>query len=124
MPLHLVNPSLPFEIWAIDFVDPFLKRAKRSRKKYIITAIEYSTKWAEAKPIENCTKETTAKFIYKNIVTRFGCPLTLINDQGTHFINSIVELLLEKFMIDHMKMTAYHPQTNVFVELFNKKLHK
>jgi hypothetical protein len=50
------------------------KEKKGQGEKYIITVIEYLTKWAEAEPVENCTKETTAKFIYKNIVTRFGCP--------------------------------------------------
>jgi hypothetical protein len=48
-PLHLVNPSLPFEIWAIDYVGPFLKRAKRMGVKYIITIVEYLTKWVEGR---------------------------------------------------------------------------
>jgi hypothetical protein len=109
IPLHSVNPSLPFEIWAIDFVGPFPKREKISGEKYIITTVEYLTKWAEAEPVKNCTKETTAKFIYENIVTRLDCPLTIINDQGTHFINNTIEVLLKKFLIDHRKMTAYHP---------------
>jgi hypothetical protein len=101
--LHSVNPSLPFEIWAIDFVGPFPRREKRSGEKYIITIVEYLTKWEEAEPVENCTKETTAKFIYENIVTRFDFPLTIISDQGTHFINSTIEVLLKKFLIDHRK---------------------
>jgi hypothetical protein len=122
--LHSVNPSLPFEIWAIDFVSPFPKREKRSGEKYIITTVEYLTKWEEVEPVENCTKETTAKFIYENIVTRFGCPLTIISDQGTHFINSTIKVLLKKFMIDHRKTTAYHPQANGVIESFNKTLHK
>jgi hypothetical protein len=42
--LHLINPSLPFEIWAIDFVGPFPRREKRSREKYIITGVKYLTK--------------------------------------------------------------------------------
>jgi hypothetical protein len=75
IPLHLVNPSLMFEIWEIDFVNPFPKRAKRIGEKYIIIAIKYLTKWDEAKPVESCTKETTDKFIYENIVTRFGISL-------------------------------------------------
>jgi hypothetical protein len=40
MSLHSLNPSLPFEIWDIDFVDPFPKRAKSLEKKYIITTSE------------------------------------------------------------------------------------
>jgi hypothetical protein len=95
MPLHSINPSLPFEIWAIDFVGPFLKRDKWTGMKYIITTVEYLTKWDEAEPVESCTKETTTKFIYENIVTIFGFPLTIINDQGTHFVNGTIQILLK-----------------------------
>jgi hypothetical protein len=105
-------PSLPFEIWAIDFIGPFPKREKITRAKYIITTVEYLTKWVEEEPVENCTKETMAKFIYENIVTRFNCPLTLIIDQGTHFFNGTIEVLLKNFMINHRKMTSYHPLAN------------
>jgi hypothetical protein len=84
MPLHSLNHSLPFEIWPINIVGQFPKRSKRIGVKYIITQLKYLTKWEEAELVENYTKETT-KFVYENIVTTFGCPLTLISDQGTHF---------------------------------------
>ena len=47
MPLISVNPSLTFEIWAIDFIRPFLIPAKRTGERYIITGVEYVTKWVE-----------------------------------------------------------------------------
>ena len=78
-----MNPSLTFEIWAIDFIGPFPIPAKRTGARYIITAIEYVHKWAEAEPVNTCSSEIAAKFIYENIITIFGCPLTLISDQGT-----------------------------------------
>jgi hypothetical protein len=81
-------------------------------------------KWAEAEPVENCTKETIVKFIYENIVTILSCPLTIINDQGTHFVNSTIEVLLKKLMIENRKTTAFHPQANGVVKYFNKRIHK
>ena len=118
----LVNPSLTFEIWAIDFIGPFPILAKRTRARYIITAVEYVTKWAEAKPVDICSSEIAAKFIYENIITRFGCPLTLISDQGTHFINKTIKTLTDQFQIDHRWSTRYHPQSNGPIEAFNKIL--
>jgi hypothetical protein len=118
MPLHSVNPNLPFEIWAIDFVGPFLKRDKRMGARYIITVVEYLTKWVEVEPIKNCTKEAAVKFIYENIITHFSFPLTIINDQGTHFINNTIELLLKKFMIDHKKTISYHPASQQSHQIF------
>jgi transposase InsO family protein len=86
--------------------------------------VEYVTKWEEEKPFETCTKEVVEKFIYLNIITRFGCPLTLINDQGTHFVNETIHVLIKKFLIDHRRTMTYHPQENGAVEEFNKTLCK
>ena len=95
MPLISVNPILTFEIWAIDFIGPFPILTKRTDARYIITAFEYVTKWAEAEPVNTCSSEIAAKFIYENIITRFGCPLTLISNHGTHFINRTIKTLID-----------------------------
>ena len=95
MPLISVNLSLTFEIWAIDFIGPFPVPPRRIGAHYLITLVEYVTKWVEVEPVENCYNEVVAKFIYGNIITRFGCPLTLINDQRSHFINRTIASLTE-----------------------------
>ena len=108
MPIS-VNPSLTFEIWAIDFIGPFPIPAKRTGARYIITAVEYVTKWAEAEPVDTCSSEIATKFIYENIINRFICPLTLVNDQGSHFINKTIKALAGQLKIDHRHSIAYHP---------------
>ena len=97
---------------------------KRTGASYIITAVEYVTKWAEAEPIETCSSEVATKFIYENIITRFGFPITLINDQGSHFINKTIKALTDQFKIDHRCSTTYHPQSNGAIEAVSKKLTK
>ena len=124
MPLISVNPSLTFEIWAIKFIGSFPIPAKRTGARYIITAIEYVTKWAEAEPVDTCSSEVAAKFIYENIITRFGCSITLINDQGSHFIDKTIKALTYQFKIDHRHSIAYNPQSNGAIEAFNKTLTK
>ena len=100
MTISSINSNRLFKIWAIDFVGPFPQRERIIGAKYIITLVKYVTKWVQSNPFESCTKEVEAKFIYENIITRFGFPLTLINDQGTHFVNETVKVLLEIFLID------------------------
>ena len=46
----------------------------------------------------------------------------MINDQGTHFVNQLINKLTDEFQIQHQKMIAYHPQVNHFLETFNKVL--
>ena len=104
------------------FIGPFPIPAKRIGARYIITAVEYVTKWAEAEPVDTCSSEIAANFIYENIITRFGCPITLISNQGTHFINRTIKTLTDQFQIDHRRSTTYHPQSNGAIEAFNKTL--
>ena len=93
MPLTSVNPSLTFEIWANDFIGHLPGLERRTGAHYIITSVEYVTKWVEAEPVETCSSEVAAKFIYENIITRFGCPLAKISNQGSHFINRTITSL-------------------------------
>ena len=115
---------MKFEIWAINFIGPFPILAKRTGARYIITAVEYVTKWVKAEPVDTCSNDIDAKFIYENIITIFRCPLTLISDEGTHFINKTIKTLIDQFQIDHHRSTAYHPQLNGAIKAFNKKLTK
>ena len=95
MPLLSINPSLTFEILEIYFVGPFPRPGYKIGARYIIKAIEYVTKWEEDEPVDSNTKEVVAKFIYENIIARFGCPITLISDRGTPFINQTIDTLMK-----------------------------
>jgi hypothetical protein len=122
MPLHPVMPQAPFEKWGIDYVGPIKPAARGSQARYIIVATDYLTKWAEAKAVRKADAKSTAKFLYENIITRFGCPLELVSDQGTHFINEVIGELLRTFLIIHRKSTPYYPRANGQAESTNKVL--
>lgn len=119
-----INPNSTFEIWAIDFARPFPKPSHRIGARYIIIAIEYVTKWENEKPIESCTKDVATKFIYENIISRFVFPITLISGRGNHFINYTIDILLKEFIVDHHKISTYHPHSNGTIQSFNKTLNK
>ena len=92
-----------FDKWAIDFVGPINPPGKRTGVRYIITGTECLTRWEEDKVVRNCDAATAAQFIFENIISRFGCPVILMSDQGTHFLNRTIEALMEEFQIQHHK---------------------
>ena len=95
MPLVLQVTLQPFDKWDIDFVGPINPLTKKSEARYIITATDYLTCWAEAQLVKNCSAATAVKFIFDNILSRFGCPRVLMSDQGSHFLNKTIEVLTE-----------------------------
>src|SRR5690242_10174659 len=72
-----------------------------------------------------CTRhwsKTLAKFIFEEIICRYGTPKIILSDQGRNFISTTVRILCEKFLIKHKFSSPYHPQTNGMVERLNRTL--
>jgi hypothetical protein len=119
-PKKTIAPTGMFERWGIDIVGPLL--ATEVGNRYIIVAMDYFTRWPEARPLKAANSETVATFIYEEIICRFGAPQVLQSDQGTHFVNEVIKQLTAKFKIRHSLSSPYHPQSNGLVERFNKSL--
>ena len=84
--------------------------------------MDYLTRWEETTHIKDCTTVTKTKFLFENVVTGFGFPKILVSDQGTHFVNQLIEELTDEFQIHHSRTTPYHSQANGVLEEFNKIL--
>jgi hypothetical protein len=119
-PLHPIPVGEPFYQIGIDIVGPL--PCSKKGKRYIVVAIDYLTKWPEAKALSQATAEQVAQFIYEDIICRHGCPMKILSDRGTHFNNKMIQELMQKFEIKHLFSTPYHPQTNGLVERFNRTL--
>lgn len=89
---------------------------------YILLAVDYVSKWVEAKATRTDDSKVVAEFLKTNIFARYGFPRAIINDKGKHFCNSTIEALLKKYNIFHRVSTAYHPQTNGQAEISNREI--
>ncbi|KAM7287887.1 uncharacterized protein ISCGN_031578 [Ixodes scapularis] len=67
---------------AIAKVRIHVERASR-RYKFVIFAIDYLTKFVEAKAVRNIEASTVQKFIERRIILKHGCPTVLVTDRGT-----------------------------------------
>ena len=108
-----------FDVWGIDFMGPF---PPSFGKNYILVAVDYVSKWVEAVALPSNDAKVVVKFLKENIFARFGVPRALISDEGTHFLNHLMERLLQKYNVKHKIATAYHPQTSGQVEVSNRQL--
>ncbi|CAN6685853.1 unnamed protein product [Malus baccata var. baccata] len=108
-----------FYVWGIDFMGPF---PSSYGFMYILLAVDYVSKWVEAKATRTNDSKVVADFIRTNIFARFGMPRVIISDGGSHFCNRTIEALLRKYSVTHKVSTPYHPQTNGQAEVSNREI--
>nr|GEX64326.1 hypothetical protein [Tanacetum cinerariifolium] len=62
-----------FDVWGIDFMRPF---PSSRGNKYILVAVDYLSKWVEAKALPTNDARVVCKFL-KNLFAKFGTPVPL-----------------------------------------------
>ncbi|KAJ9535255.1 hypothetical protein OSB04_un001653 [Centaurea solstitialis] len=120
MPQQSISVSEVFDVWGIDFMGPF---PDSRGNKYILVAVDYVSKWAEAKASPTNDAKVVVDFV-KSLVCRYGCPKAIISDRGTHFANYLLEKTLKRYGVHHRFSTAYHPQANGQAENTNRALKR
>ena len=79
---------------------------------YIITAVDYLSKYCEMRPLKEKSAKEVARFIYEDLICRWGCSEYHITDQGREFVNSTNKELLDLCGTKQRITSAYHPQAN------------
>ena len=117
-----ITSPWPFYQWGIDIVGPFPQGP--SKVKFLIVAIDYFTKWIEAKSVATITCQKIKKFVWENIVYRFGLPKVIISNNGKQFGNNPFKDWCEKLHIQQHFASVKHPQANYMVERANRSLRE
>nr|GEU98376.1 hypothetical protein [Tanacetum cinerariifolium] len=106
MPQKSIQVCEIFDVYGIDFMGPF---SSSRGNKYILVAVDYLSKWVEAKALLINDARVVCKFL-KNLFARFGTPRAIISDRGTHFCNDQFVKVMQKFGVTHRLATPYHPK--------------
>ena len=91
----------------MDLVGPL--PTTQGNLKYAVVAVEYFTKWIEAKPLANITSESVRKFFWQNIICRFGVPRELTVDNGKQFDSQHFKEFCHSVGTKLLFASVYHP---------------
>ena len=87
---------------------------------YIITAVDYLSKYCKMRALKEIRAKEVAHFIYEELICRWGCSEYHITDQGREFVNAINTNLLDMCGTKQRIMSAFHPQANGLCKRLNR----
>lgn len=76
----LVVAAWPFDMWSMDLMGKFPKA--RNGYEFLVLAVDYFSKWIEARALTHRTEESVIKFFHESILCRFGVPRAVVTNHG------------------------------------------
>jgi hypothetical protein len=103
----------PFESVSVDFVGPFKQDAYGN--KMVMVTIDNFTRMVELCAVPDATALSAARALL-NVFARYGCPLEVRSDKGSHYAAEIIRQFLALCDVKQRFSLPYHPQGNGLVE--------
>jgi transposase InsO family protein len=122
-PPQLQRSTIPTAVWtriSMDIVGPL--NITQQGNKYVLTCIDFLTRYAVAVALPNIKAETVAEAFVKNIITNFGTPKEILTDCGKQFVGKLFVEICKILNIRKLQTTPYHPAANGIIERFHKTL--
>ena len=85
-------------------------------------ACDYFSKYIEGEAVVRITEVAVRKFLWTNIITRYGIPQVVVFDHGRQFWNDLIQAWLGNFETRIAYFAVYHPQSNGQAEAANKQV--
>jgi hypothetical protein len=114
---QLIQPTWTLQRWGLDLLGPL--PPAQGNLKYVVVAVEYFSKWIEAKPLATITSTTIQKFFWQNIVCRFGVPKAITVDNGTQFDVEMFKAFCDQIGTKIHFASVRHSESNGLVERAN-----
>ena len=117
--------SIPLGPWthvAIDHVGPLPTTANGN--KYVLVMMCRLSKCAECAAVPDTGTVTTVHALITRVVCRHGLMNFILSDRAAGFCSELIRQVYKRLGIQYTTTTAYHPQANGGVEVFNKVLER
>ncbi len=119
-PLHPIPPANIFSRMHMDILGPLPK--SEEGYKYILLVVDAFSKWCEAFPLKTMEATEVAKYLYQDIICRYGAPDVLVSDRAQNFMSKVINHLSSLFQITRHFTSSYHPASNATVERMNSTM--
>ena len=107
--------DVPFRRVATDLIGP-LKPVTYNKNMYILTPVDYATRYPEAVPLASIHTETVAEALV-SIFSRVGIPNEVLTDVGTQYTSAVMKEVSRLLSFKQLLTTPYHPQAPVSEKL-------
>ncbi|PIK59722.1 hypothetical protein BSL78_03385 [Apostichopus japonicus] len=111
-----------FQESRVDLVGP-LQPLTDKGNRYILTLVDYATRYPEAVPLQRIETERVAEALIE-IFSRVGVPEEILSDMGTQFTSDLMKEVGRLLSLKQMNTSPYHPMCNGLVEKFNGTLKR
>ena len=118
--LNPISSSWPFAQCGLDIVGPFPKAT--GKKRWLLVGIDYFTKWVEVEPLANIRDIDVKRFVWRNLVTRFGIPKVLISNNRLQFDSKDFQRYYLELGIANKYFTPSYPKINGQAKVTNKSI--
>jgi len=115
---------MTFEIWGMDMEKGCNWSHQSKGHHFILTIIDYFSKWAEDVPLKEEKTSNVIKFVIHHVVYCFGVPRRIVHDNMPQFVSQAFQIFCSKFRIQSASLTAYYPATSGLAKAFNKAIDK
>ena len=108
-PLKSIIANQPFDHLAIDLAGPFT--TSDNNEHWLLVIIDIHSRFVLLRTLIDKSATSVADALLK-VFFDFGFPCILQSDNGTEFVNRIIQKIMESAHIDHRLITPYHPRAN------------
>lgn len=110
----------PFQRVVVDIVGPIAPATSKGNR-YILTMVDYATRYPDAVALADITTEPVAKALVE-MFTRTGVPRAILSDRGLNFCSEVMQEVGRLLSMCQLQTTPHHPMVNGLVEKFTVTL--